>query len=61
MTKALEAATTGHAWDDPSPTLERDEVTAGIMKNVIDSDGTDSELRDRHEPMKDSLARMGAA
>ncbi|MFE3377703.1 hypothetical protein [Streptomyces anulatus] len=59
--KALEAATTGHAWDDPSPTLKRDEVTAGIMKNVIDSYGTDSELRDRHEPMKDSLARMGAA
>ncbi|GGS57729.1 hypothetical protein F2B00_32675 [Streptomyces parvus] len=59
--KALEAATTGHAWDDPSPTLKRDEVTAGIMKNVIDSYGADSGLRDRHEPMKDSLARMGAA
>ncbi|MFC8827161.1 hypothetical protein ACFT9I_17685 [Streptomyces sp. NPDC057137] len=59
--KALEAATTGHAWDDPSPTLKRDEVTAGIMKEVIDSYGGDSELRDRHEPMKDSLARMGAA
>ncbi|MEV8002123.1 hypothetical protein AB0P10_05560 [Streptomyces parvus] len=59
--KALEAATTGHAWDDPSPTLKRDEVTAGIMKNVIDSYGMDSGLRDRHDPMKDSLARMGAA
>lgn len=59
--KALEAATTGHAWDDPSPTLKRDDVTAGIMKNVIDSYGVDSGLRDRHEPMKDSLARMGAA
>ncbi len=59
--KALEAATTGHAWDDPSPTLKRDEVTASIMKNVIDSYGADSGLRDRHEPMKDSLARMGAA
>ncbi|MFH9609324.1 hypothetical protein [Streptomyces sp. NPDC017448] len=59
--KALEAAVTGHAWDDPSPTLKRDEVTAGIMKNVIDTYGGDSGLRDRHEPMKDSLARMGAA
>ncbi|MFD5202305.1 hypothetical protein ACFWM7_19595 [Streptomyces sp. NPDC058375] len=59
--RALEAATTGHAWDDPSPTLKRDEVTAGIMKNVIDSYGGDSGLRDRHESMKDSLARMGAA
>ncbi|WP_097937490.1 hypothetical protein, partial [Streptomyces sp. rh207] len=59
--KALEAATTGHAWDDPSPTLKRDGVTAGIMKEVIDSYGGDSGLRDRHDPMKDSLARMGAA
>ncbi|MEU9057593.1 hypothetical protein AB0D13_01545 [Streptomyces sp. NPDC048430] len=59
--KALEAATTGHAWDDPSPTLKRDEVTAGIMKEVIDSYGGDSGLRERHEPMKDNLARMGAA
>ncbi|MDX2623601.1 hypothetical protein PV356_29480 [Streptomyces sp. WI03-5b] len=59
--KALEAATTGHAWDDPTPTLKRDDVTAGIMKEVIDSYGGDSGLRERHEPMKDSLARMGAA
>ncbi|WP_405928633.1 hypothetical protein OG554_14450 [Streptomyces griseus] len=59
--KALEAATTGHGWDDPSPTLKRDEVTAGIMQKVIDSYGVDSGLRDRHEQMKDSLARMGAA
>ncbi|MEU7076229.1 MULTISPECIES: hypothetical protein [Streptomyces] len=59
--KALEAATTGHAWDDPTPTLKRDEVSAAIMKEVIDSYGGDSGLRERHEPMKDSLARMGAA
>ncbi|MEV8344699.1 hypothetical protein [Streptomyces niveus] len=39
LEKALEAATTGHAWDDPSPTLKRDEVTAGIMKDVLDSYG----------------------
>ncbi|MFF4246712.1 hypothetical protein ACFYY2_19910 [Streptomyces sp. NPDC001822] len=59
--KALEAATTGHAWDDPSPTLRRDEVTAGIMKDVIDSYGTDSDLLGRHEALKDNLGRMGAA
>lgn len=59
--KALEAATTGHAWDDPSPTLKRDEVTAGIMKDVIDSYGSDSGLLGRHEALKDSLGRMGAA
>ncbi|MER7553586.1 hypothetical protein G3I43_33670 [Streptomyces anulatus] len=59
--KALEAATTGHAWDDPSPTLKRDEVTAGIMKNVIDSYGSDSDLLSRHEALKDNLGRMGAA
>ncbi|MCC8478173.1 hypothetical protein LMJ41_09775 [Streptomyces globisporus] len=59
--KALEAATTGHAWDDPSPTLKRDEVTAGIMKEVIDSYGSDSGLLGRHEALKDNLGRMGAA
>ncbi|MFE2978738.1 hypothetical protein [Streptomyces sp. NPDC059258] len=59
--KALEAATIGHAWDDPSPTLKRDEVTAGIMKNLIDSYGSDSGLLGRHEALKDSLGRMGAA
>lgn len=59
--KALEAATTGHAWDDPSPALARDEVTAGIMKKVIDSYGSDSDLLGRHEALKDNLGRMGAA
>ncbi|MEK8143487.1 hypothetical protein NKH18_19475 [Streptomyces sp. M10(2022)] len=59
--KALESATTGHAWDDSSPALKRDDVTAGIMKDVIDSYGKDSGLLDRHEALKDSLGRMGAA
>ncbi|GAA2982211.1 hypothetical protein [Streptomyces fulvorobeus] len=58
---ALESATTGHAWDDASPELTRDETTAAIMKDVIDTYGGDSGLRDRHEAMKDSLGRMGAA
>ncbi|MFF9349933.1 hypothetical protein [Streptomyces sp. NPDC014734] len=59
--KALEAATTGHSWDDPSPVLRRDDVTAGIMKDVIESYGKDSGLMERHEALKGSLARMGAA
>ncbi|MFF1506265.1 hypothetical protein [Streptomyces sp. NPDC058326] len=58
---ALEAATTGHGWDDPSPQLHRDEKSAEIMKQVIDSYGTNTELREQHKPLMDSLANMGAA
>ncbi|MFI9111465.1 hypothetical protein [Streptomyces venezuelae] len=58
---ALEAATTGHGWDDPNPQLRRDEKTAEIMEQVIDSYGTNTELRERHKPLMDSLGRMGAA
>jgi hypothetical protein len=58
---ALESATTGHAWDDATPVLKRDETTAAIMKDVIDTYGGDSGLRERHEALKDSLGRMGAA
>ncbi|MFE0653603.1 hypothetical protein ACFVZH_34085 [Streptomyces sp. NPDC059534] len=58
---ALEAATTGHGWDDPNPQLHRDEKSAEIMKQVIDSYGTNTELRGQHKPLMDSLGRMGAA
>ncbi|MFI8915791.1 hypothetical protein ACIGW4_29785 [Streptomyces sp. NPDC053513] len=58
---ALEAATTGHGWDDPDPQLHRDEKSAEIMKQVIDSYGTNTELREQHKPLMDSLGRMGAA
>ncbi|MFJ6103991.1 hypothetical protein ACIQHY_23655 [Streptomyces sp. NPDC092359] len=58
---ALEAATTGHGWDDPNPQLHRDEKSAEIMKQVIDSYGTSTELREQHKPLMDSLGRMGAA
>jgi hypothetical protein len=58
---ALEAATTGHAWDDPSAGLKRDADTAKIMKEVIEDYGSDSELMERHEALTDSLGRMGAA
>ncbi|MEU8761241.1 hypothetical protein [Streptomyces sp. NPDC048659] len=59
--RALEAATTGHAWDDPNPVLRRDAESAEIMREVINDYGTDSELRKRHESMMDSLGSMGAA
>ncbi|ROQ32628.1 hypothetical protein EDD98_1620 [Streptomyces sp. PanSC19] len=58
---ALEAATTGHGWDDPNPQLHRDEKSVEIMKQVIDSYGTNTELREQHKPLMDSLGRMGAA
>ncbi|MFD3945787.1 hypothetical protein [Streptomyces sp. NPDC058579] len=58
---ALEAATTGHAWDDPNPVLRRDADSAALMNDVMDTYGGDSELRERHKPMIDSLGRMGAA
>ncbi|MFI1718420.1 hypothetical protein [Streptomyces litmocidini] len=58
---ALEAATTGHGWDDPDPQLHRDEKSVEIMKQVIDSYGTNTELREQHKPLMDSLGRMGAA
>ncbi|MET9377250.1 hypothetical protein ABZX98_24440 [Streptomyces sp. NPDC002992] len=58
---ALEAATTGHGWDDPQPQLRRDEKTAEIMKQVIDTYGTNTELREQHKSLMDSLGNMGAA
>ncbi|WP_405853851.1 hypothetical protein OG361_15190 [Streptomyces sp. NBC_00090] len=58
---ALEAATTGHGWDDPNPQLHRDEKSAEIMKQVIDSYGSSTELREQHKAMMDSLGNMGAA
>ncbi|MFE7582665.1 hypothetical protein ACFU5Y_14065 [Streptomyces gardneri] len=58
---ALEAATTGHGWDDPSPQLHRDEKSAEIMKQVIDTYGTNTELREQHKTLMDSLGNMGAA
>ncbi|MGW8765539.1 hypothetical protein ACWGN5_23860 [Streptomyces sp. NPDC055815] len=58
---ALEAATLGHAWDDPTPELKRDETTAAIMKDVVDTYGADAELLKKWQPtMADSLGNMGA-
>ena len=56
---ALEAATLGHAWDDPNPKLVRDETSAGIMEDAVKKFG-DAELVKHMEPISDSLGRMGA-
>ncbi|MCX5526274.1 hypothetical protein OG342_26035 [Streptomyces bobili] len=58
---ALEAATTGAAWDADPPVLRRDEQTAALMKQVIDRYNVASEEGPPPDVMKDSLARMGAA
>ncbi|AVZ77511.1 hypothetical protein SLUN_17535 [Streptomyces lunaelactis] len=56
---ALEAATLGHAYDDPTPKLVRDEDSAAIMKSVVEKYG-DADLLNRQEALSDSLGRMGA-
>ncbi|WP_435969827.1 hypothetical protein [Streptomyces sp. Qhu_M48] len=58
---ALEAATLGHAWDDPTPQLKRDETTAEIMTDVMTKYGDDPELLKKWQsPLADSLGNMGA-
>ncbi|MER5734673.1 hypothetical protein ABT117_03220 [Streptomyces sp. NPDC002262] len=57
---ALEAATLGHAWDDPSPALHRDATTAGIMTDVVNK-YSDAEFVKKHQSaLTDSLGNMGA-
>jgi hypothetical protein len=58
---ALEAATTGAAWDADPPVLRRDEKTWEVMEKVILRYNVASEGGPPPEIMKDSLARMGAA
>ncbi|MFI8822249.1 hypothetical protein [Streptomyces sp. NPDC053431] len=58
---ALEAATLGHAWDDPHPELRRDAASAEIMANVVTKYGGDAELLKKYQSsMADSLGNMGA-
>ncbi|MFH7599546.1 hypothetical protein WDV06_31260 [Streptomyces racemochromogenes] len=57
---ALEAATLGHAWDDPAPRLERDETSAKIMQRVVATYGASPELLKQQSSLADSLGRMGA-
>lgn len=55
---ALEAATLGYAYDDPTPTLARDATSAAIMEKVVQTYGDPENVKD---PSSDSLGRMGAA
>ncbi|MEU3722622.1 hypothetical protein [Streptomyces sp. NPDC031705] len=57
---ALEAATLGHAWDDPGPQLHRTETGAAVMEAVAAKYGGDAELLMKHEVLADSLGRMSA-
>ncbi|MFI8421256.1 hypothetical protein [Streptomyces sp. NPDC085479] len=58
---ALEAATLGHAWDDSSAGLNRDETTAEIMASVVEKYGSDPEFVKKHQwALTDSLGNMGA-
>ncbi|MEU2231842.1 hypothetical protein ACH4A8_00365 [Streptomyces vietnamensis] len=58
---ALESATLGHAWDDTTPELKRDETTAKIMTQVVEKYGGDAELLKKWQsPLADSLGNMGA-
>ncbi|MEU3087526.1 DUF6571 family protein [Streptomyces massasporeus] len=54
---ALEAATLGYAYDDPTPTLARDASSAAIMEKVVQTYGDPENVKD---PISDSLGRMGA-
>ncbi|MEV5969686.1 hypothetical protein [Streptomyces sp. NPDC051921] len=58
---ALEAATLGHAWDDPRPELRRDATSAEIMADVVTKYGSDAELLKKYQSsIADSLGNMGA-
>ncbi|MGW0392778.1 hypothetical protein ACWDYJ_18115 [Streptomyces sp. NPDC003042] len=57
---ALEAATLGHAWDDPSPKLSRDDTSASIMKEVVTKYGGDAGLLNEQEALADSVGNMTA-
>ncbi|MFD8147969.1 hypothetical protein [Streptomyces sp. NPDC059708] len=57
---ALEAATLGHAWDDPKPELHRTEAGAHVMEAVALKYGGDPGLLKHQEVLADSLGRMTA-
>ncbi|MGW6860347.1 hypothetical protein [Streptomyces xanthophaeus] len=57
---ALEAATLGHAWDDPSPQLKRTEAGAAVMEDVVEAYGGNAGLLKQHEALADSLGNMTA-
>ncbi|MER5882867.1 hypothetical protein ABT160_03475 [Streptomyces sp. NPDC001941] len=57
---ALEAATLGHAYDDPQPVLHKDADRAELMTSVIELYGGDAGLLKKHEGLADSLGNMTA-
>ncbi|KPI23202.1 hypothetical protein OV450_7438 [Actinobacteria bacterium OV450] len=57
---ALEAATLGHAWDDPAPELHRTDTGARVMKEVVEKYGADAALLKAHESLADSVGNMTA-
>ncbi|MFF3862967.1 hypothetical protein [Streptomyces sp. NPDC002209] len=57
---ALEAATLGHAWDDPRPELHRTEQGARVMEAVVQKYGGDAGLLKAHESLSDSVGNMTA-
>ncbi|GHA36634.1 hypothetical protein GCM10010329_69740 [Streptomyces spiroverticillatus] len=57
---ALEAATTGHPWDDTRPGLHRDAETTAIMRKVVALYSPTSKVEPQ-DALMDSLGRMGAA
>ncbi|MFD3330770.1 hypothetical protein [Streptomyces sp. NPDC058701] len=57
---ALEAATLGHAWDDPEPDLNRTETGARVMDAAASKYGGDAGLLKHQEVLADSLGNMTA-
>lgn len=57
---ALEAATLGHAWDDPEPELHRTETGARVMEAAAAKYGGDAGLLKHQEVLADSLGNMTA-
>ncbi|MFD5323510.1 hypothetical protein [Streptomyces sp. NPDC127092] len=56
---ALEAATLGHAWDDPRPVLVQDETTAKLTQSVMET-YSDAKLLKDQEALAESMGRIGA-
>ncbi|MFJ1868866.1 hypothetical protein ACIOD1_30200 [Streptomyces sp. NPDC088097] len=57
---ALEAATLGHAWDDPEAVLNRTETGARVMEATAVKYGGDAVLLKHQEVLADSLSHMTA-
>ncbi|MGW0992900.1 DUF6571 family protein [Streptomyces sp. NPDC002520] len=56
---ALESATLGHAYDDPTPQLVRTDESAKVMEKVVEAYGDPTHLK-KEEALSGSLGRMTA-